>query len=347
MALEKNLESKKTLIKKPFTDTDSPTTFQAIGIIRGQYFPSQDNPREGIVVTESGTTLSAHLRQSAQKQCAGHPEKITESQVWSCYPRQIEEAPWLKLTLKNIRSPQTIREHINFFLIRGVIVNQDLTANTFEIEIRRNLQPSKNGKQWNKFKPFTLNIVGSLPSDSINQFWELACSLDGYNLVLEDSHLVSANFVESDDVALPEPTSTPTPKAPLVKQANSSVKKDRLTIQAHTPKNIDLGDSEMTTAGKLELTIKINSFPEDVRTVENGWKHFELDCDGVIASITVKPKIFKKLEDAVANYPMWVAAIAGKMGSRTKDGFVLENASITTFERKPKESSQESVTTKV
>ncbi|HEY9693746.1 MAG TPA: hypothetical protein V6D15_16190 [Oculatellaceae cyanobacterium] len=344
MELNKAVESKKNLVEKPFTDTDSLTLFQAVGIIRGQYFPSQDNPREGIVVTESGTTLSAHLRQSAQKQCAGHLEKITESQVWSCYPRQIEEAPWLKLTLKNIRSPQTIREHINFFLIRGVIVNQDLTANTFDIEIRRNLQPPKNGRQWNKFKPFTLNIVGKLPNGSVNQFWELACSLDGYNLVLEDAHLVSANFVEPDDVALSEPTLTP--KAPVVKQAESSAKKDRPTIQAQTPKNISSGDSEMATAGKLELTIKINSFPEDVKTVENNWKHFELDCDGVMVSITVKPKIFKKLEDAVANYPMWVAAIAGKMGSRTENGFVLENASITTFERKPKES-VEPIATKV
>ena len=334
MEINETVENKKSLGTKPFTSTDSPTTFQAIGIIRGQFFPSQDNPREGIVVTESGTTFCADLRQSAQKQCAEDSEKITESQIWSCYPRQIEEAPWLKLTLKNIRSPKTIREHINFFLIRGVIVSQDLTANKFEIEIRRNLQPPKNGRQWNKFKPFTLNIVGNLPNGSVNQFWELACSLDGYNLVLEDAHLVSTDL-NSANIALSEPS--PIPKPPVVKQAESSVKKDHPTIQAQTPKNIDLGDNEMATAGKLELTIKINSFPEDVKTVENGWKRFELDCDGVIASITVKPKIFKKLEDAVANYPMWVAAIAGKMGSRTKDGFVLENASITTFERKPKE----------
>ena len=344
MELNKTVKNKKSLGSKPFTPTDSPTTFQAVGIIRGQFFPSQENPREGIVVTESGNTFLAHVRQSAQKQCGKHPLKITEPQVWSCYPRQIEEAPWLLLTLKSIRSQKTLPEHINFFLIRGVIVDQDLTANKFEIEIRRNLQPPKNGKQWNKFKPFTLNIVGNLPNGSVNQFWELACSLDGYNLVLEDSHLVSANFAESDEVDLSEPT--PTPKAPVVKQTDSSVKKDRPTIQAQAPKNIDLGDNEMATAGKLELTIKINSFPEDVRTVENGWKRFELDCDGVMVSITVKPKIFKKLEDAVANYPLWVAAIAGKMGSRTKDGFVLENASITTFERKPKESA-EPIATKV
>lgn len=30
----------------------------------------------------------------------------------------------------------------------------------------------------------------------------------------------------------------------------------------------------MPTSGKLELTIKINEMPTDIRTVENGWKEF-------------------------------------------------------------------------
>lgn len=59
----------------------------------------------------------------------------------------------------------------------------------------------------------------------------------------------------------------------------------------------------MAVAGKLELTIKISDFPTNVETLENGWKKFEVDCDGRIASITVKPKVFKKLEEAQANYP--------------------------------------------
>jgi hypothetical protein len=93
----------------------------------------------------------------------------------------------------------------------------------------------------------------------------------------------------------------------------------------------------MSTPGKLELTIKINEFPADVQTVENGWKQFELDCDGQLVSVKVKPKVFKKLEQAQENYPMWVAAIAGKMGSPTENGFVLNEPNIQVFERKPKE----------
>lgn len=92
----------------------------------------------------------------------------------------------------------------------------------------------------------------------------------------------------------------------------------------------------MTIPGKLEITIKINEFPAKVETVENGWKTFEIDCDGRIASITVRPKVFKKLEEAQTNYPMWVAAIGGKMGELTDRGFVLNEPNIQVFERKPK-----------
>ncbi|MBD1804042.1 fertility inhibition FinO-like protein [Microcoleus sp. FACHB-SPT15] len=92
----------------------------------------------------------------------------------------------------------------------------------------------------------------------------------------------------------------------------------------------------MTTAGKLEITIKINEFPEP-QTVENGWKQFDLDCEGQLVRVKVKPKVFKKLEEARDNYPMWVAAIAGKMGEPIEGGFVLDQPNIQVFERKPKE----------
>ena len=92
----------------------------------------------------------------------------------------------------------------------------------------------------------------------------------------------------------------------------------------------------MTVSGKLELTIKISEFPSDVKT-ESNLKTFEIDCDGQIISVAVKPKMFKKLEDAQANFPMWVAAVAGKMGQPTDKGFVLAEPNIQVFEKKPKE----------
>ncbi|KJH70066.1 hypothetical protein [Aliterella atlantica] len=93
----------------------------------------------------------------------------------------------------------------------------------------------------------------------------------------------------------------------------------------------------MPTPGKLELTIKINEFPANVQTVENGWKQFDIDIGEQIVSVTLKPKVFKKLEQAQENYPMWVAAIAGQMGEKTEKGFVLKEPNVQTFEKKPKE----------
>ena len=88
-------------------------------------------------------------------------------------------------------------------------------------------------------------------------------------------------------------------------------------------------------SGKLEITIKINELPQ-VETVENGCQQFEIDCGLSIVTVVVKPKVWKKLTDAQANYPQWVAAIAGKMGIATEKGFVLLEPNIQTFEKKPK-----------
>jgi hypothetical protein len=96
-------------------------------------------------------------------------------------------------------------------------------------------------------------------------------------------------------------------------------------------------------AGKLELTIKINELPQ-AKTLQNGWQSFELDCADRIVSVSVKPKVWKKLTEAQANFPMCVEAIAplaprvisGQMGKATADAFELEQSSIQVFEKKPK-----------
>jgi hypothetical protein len=100
----------------------------------------------------------------------------------------------------------------------------------------------------------------------------------------------------------------------------------------------------MLTPGKLELTIKINEFPADVQTVENGLKQFDIDTGEQIVTVSLKPKIFKKLEQAQENYPMWVAAIAGQMGDKTDAGFVLKEPNVQTFEKKPKEPKEATAT---
>ncbi|MEP0917009.1 fertility inhibition FinO-like protein [Leptolyngbya sp. DQ-M1] len=93
----------------------------------------------------------------------------------------------------------------------------------------------------------------------------------------------------------------------------------------------------MPIAGKLEVVIKINELPKS-EIVEHTWRRFFVECDGKIISITVKPKVWNKLEAANEQFSLWVAAIAGTMGRTTRNGFILDNPAIQVFERKPKES---------
>ena len=79
----------------------------------------------------------------------------------------------------------------------------------------------------------------------------------------------------------------------------------------------------MSIPGKLEATIKISELPTP-ETVENGWQQFILDCDGRAVSVTVKPKVWKKLTTADEQYESWVAAVTGRIGELTPEGFVLK-----------------------
>ena len=90
----------------------------------------------------------------------------------------------------------------------------------------------------------------------------------------------------------------------------------------------------MPTSGKLELTIKIHEIPTDVTTKSNGWKEFTLDCGGRPVLITVRPRMWLRLEEAKATYPLWVASITGQMGQSHGKGFVLNEPALQVFERK-------------
>lgn len=91
----------------------------------------------------------------------------------------------------------------------------------------------------------------------------------------------------------------------------------------------------MPTAGKLEVTIKINSLPTEVTTNRHGWKEFKLDCGGRLVSISLRPRMWQKIEDASKQWPLWLAAIYGQMGQQSdRVGFVLIEPAVQVFERK-------------
>ncbi len=93
----------------------------------------------------------------------------------------------------------------------------------------------------------------------------------------------------------------------------------------------------MPTPGKIEVTIKINQLPTEVTTNKHGWKEFRLDCGGRLVQISLRPRMWNKIEEAAKQWPMWLAAITGSMGPSIGNGFALAEPAVQVFERKPKE----------
>lgn len=94
----------------------------------------------------------------------------------------------------------------------------------------------------------------------------------------------------------------------------------------------------MPTPGKLEVLIKFDQVPTEVTKDKNGWSHFTLDCGpGKQVQVGLRPKAFTKLEQAQQAGTPWVAALGGKIGVSTAEGFVLVDPNLQVFARKPKE----------
>ena len=90
------------------------------------------------------------------------------------------------------------------------------------------------------------------------------------------------------------------------------------------------------TPGHLDVTIEINELPIST-PIAHGWQRFAIDCEGYEMTVTVRPKIWNKLVKASQEYPLWMAAISGKIGADTSGGCMLEQLGMQVFEKKPKE----------
>jgi hypothetical protein len=88
------------------------------------------------------------------------------------------------------------------------------------------------------------------------------------------------------------------------------------------------------TPARAEVIVKFHQVPP-AREDKDGVT-IELDCDGWVVAATLKAKSWRKALAAMAQYPQWVAAVSGRLGRRTPQGFALDEAGIQVFEKQPK-----------
>ncbi len=120
----------------------------------------------------------------------------------------------------------------------------------------------------------------------------------------------------------------------------SAVEKSRRSPASALPPRIPLTPDQITEIltmaipGKLDVTLKINQLPE-AKSLGSAVA-FAIQADDRTVLVELKNKAWNSLKTAAESYPVWVAAISGKMGSPIKGGFQLENPAVQVFEKKSK-----------
>lgn len=368
------------------TESQLPVIYTAVGWVAGTYQPSEENCHRGVLLTEDEQAIPAELfwrllRQLKRK----HPDYATQSDFfqeaarWTVYP-QTDPLSFRLVTMKPLHSASSDKTDagaetgekrpLDQFRMVGEI--ESVAGGTVNIRIRRNEKLHRGKSDDPEYQPFTLTLVGSLPTEAIGQIWELEVRRQGQKLVVitgqpyEPSNedlawleqqkrlsvvekpIKSSSKAVAAHVAL-SPSPTVEPKPPVA-AFNAQLASPTVTPAAETsitPSNpaADPVADINPTSGKMEVVVKLNQFPNDVRTVDKGWKEFEVNTGSPIVTITVKPKMFASLLQAQQTYPLWIAAISGQMGASTATGFRLESPALKVFERKPKDSEQPSQTT--
>jgi hypothetical protein len=229
------------------------------------------------------------------------------------------------------------------FYIQGDLVNSD------EIKIWRNAETwNVHPKNWRP-RLLLINWQDAPPADGA--FWQLQAQLvDGKLEVTGASGPFPhpprienlAEFKYGGNKQEKEP-SQQTEAQPKSQQTEAQPKSQQTDAQPK-PNGTDViinWEEMIPVSGKLELTIKINTLPQAQKV--NGVCNFKVECDGRMIQIGLKQKQWTKLETANSTFANWIAAISGKMGTLTSNGFVLEDAQVQVFERKSKATTQPDV----
>lgn len=284
--------------------------YQAVGELYARLVTTSS----GIKVFDTG---ESQYRAIVPKKVENKYQKIQGGQVfWRVYPQfQDQHLAFLVVSV----SEQPKGEPGRFF-IQGDWVNLE------EIEIWRNPDSWKvNAKNW---QPRRLPISWQDAPPADGAFWQLQAQL--VNGALEVTNATG-----------PFPHPPRLEALPKFKYYNYNKQQQKQPSQLPSTKQPSTGAAEIINweeltpvSGKLELTIKINSLPQAQKV--NGVCHFLVECDERIVQIGLKQKQWTKLETANTTYAEWIAAISGKMGAATSDGFVLLDANVQVFERKSK-----------
>jgi len=180
--------------RKAFAPAYSRLQYRAIGLVRGQYFPSAEDMINGILVTDDGTIAPTSFLASSLHFLKTHLELLNTPQFFVVYPITRVEPPYLHFTVKGIQKvsqedPETLLNQKDCFNIRGMITYIGNKDKKFITRIYRNETISEAEPKSQKFS--LLTIKGTLASEAHGQFADLEVRREGDQLILEKASFVA------------------------------------------------------------------------------------------------------------------------------------------------------------
>jgi hypothetical protein len=176
----------------PISPVTEPMQYRAIGVVRGQYVPSDaDQPTRGLIRTPEGDEIEAVVLGRLLTLMRRHLE-ADQPHLWVVYPR-IREENRLHLQMVGVWEPSrldpdaaedpeadSLPEGDDFFSIRGELIYTRPESGELVIKVRQ--QPRSDGS---RPLPFKLQVQGEIPLEHLRHFVSLAVRRRGQVLCLE------------------------------------------------------------------------------------------------------------------------------------------------------------------
>jgi len=181
----------------PISPVTEPMQYRAIGVVRGQYVPSDaEHPTRGVIRTAEGDEIEAVVLGRLLTLMRRHldPE---QPHLWVVYPR-IREQDSLHLQMVGVWEPSSLDpdaaaegaldalpEGDDFFSIRGELIYTRPETGELVIKVRQ--QPRPDGS---RPVPFKLQLRGEIPLEHLRHFVSLNGRRRGRALTVESFEVI-------------------------------------------------------------------------------------------------------------------------------------------------------------
>lgn len=192
------------------SDSNKPIFYRSSGLIYGTYLPSDNDPTQGILITDEGL-FPASSTKRVLKLLTKYPEPktIENKHYFICFVLGLSEAPHYQLYLIGIvgenKFPQIYPEN-NTFLTQGIIIER--SPEIVIVRVQKNILPHRT-KQEIEDSINYLKIKNCPGKIRTSQFWSFCSRLQNGFLQCQSAELLANAKLAKSYLKIPSTLLTP------------------------------------------------------------------------------------------------------------------------------------------